>query len=153
MEFQRNNKKLGKFSLKSTQNQNIFKENPKNSMEKMQKLNLRMQKLNLRMQKLNFPGTHWRGLAVIDAQKKPLVQLRLLGKQSQAASYIFSVSLVHHTSRKKSSNRFRVAILLYDSLWTCMALNCGFMLNSYNSLLQIIKVKLDVSKFKQLYLL
>ena len=31
-----------------------------------------MQKLNLRMQKLNFPGTHWRGLAVIGAQKKPL---------------------------------------------------------------------------------
>ena len=32
-----------------------------------------MQKLNLRMQKLNFPGTHWRGLAVIDAQKKTLI--------------------------------------------------------------------------------
>ena len=29
-----------------------------------------MQKLNLRMQKLNFPGTHWRGLALmIGAQK------------------------------------------------------------------------------------
>ena len=38
----------------------------------MQKLNMRMQKLNLRMQKLNFPGTHWRGLALIGAQKKPL---------------------------------------------------------------------------------
>ena len=38
-------------------------------MEKMQKLNLRMQKLNLRMQNLNFPGTHWRGLALIGAQK------------------------------------------------------------------------------------
>ena len=32
----------------------------------------KMQKLNLRMQKLNFPGTHWRGLALIGAQKKPL---------------------------------------------------------------------------------
>ena len=32
----------------------------------------KMQKLNLRMQKLNFPGTHWRGLAVIGAQKNPL---------------------------------------------------------------------------------
>ena len=31
----------------------------------------KMQKLNLRMQKLNFPGTHWRGLAVIGAQKTP----------------------------------------------------------------------------------
>ena len=41
-------------------------------MEKMQKLNLRMQKLNLRMQKLNFPGTHWRGLALIGTQKQPL---------------------------------------------------------------------------------
>ena len=57
--------KLGKFSWKSTQNQNLFKENPKNSMEKMQKL-------NLRMQKLNFQGTHWRGLALIGAQKNPL---------------------------------------------------------------------------------
>ena len=37
----------------------------------MQKLNLRMQKLNLRIQKLNFPGTHWRGMALIDAQKNP----------------------------------------------------------------------------------
>ena len=37
----------------------------------MQKLNLRMQKLNLRIQKLNFPGTHWRGLALIGAQKNP----------------------------------------------------------------------------------
>ena len=35
----------------------------------MQKLNLRMQKLNLRIQKLNFPGTHWRGMALIGAQK------------------------------------------------------------------------------------
>ena len=32
----------------------------------------KMQKLILRMQKLNFPGTHWRGLAVIGAQKKTL---------------------------------------------------------------------------------
>ena len=32
----------------------------------------KMQKLNLRMQKLNFPGTYWRGLAVIGSQKKPL---------------------------------------------------------------------------------
>ena len=32
---------------------------------RMQKLNLRMQKLNLRMQKLNFPGSHWRGMALI----------------------------------------------------------------------------------------
>ena len=40
---------------------------------RMQKLNLRMQKLNLRMQKLDFPGTHWRGLALIGAQKKPLL--------------------------------------------------------------------------------
>ena len=48
-------------------------------MEKMQKLNLRMQKLNLRMQKLNFPGTHWRGLAVIDAQKNPLIFIRFKG--------------------------------------------------------------------------
>ena len=46
------------------------------AMEKMQKLNLRIQKLNLRMQKLNlrmqkldFPGTHWRGLALIGTQK------------------------------------------------------------------------------------
>ena len=31
----------------------------------------KMQKLNLRMQKLNFPGTHWRGLALIGAQKNP----------------------------------------------------------------------------------
>ena len=31
----------------------------------------KMQKLNLRMQKLNFPGTHWRGLVLIGAQKKP----------------------------------------------------------------------------------
>jgi len=30
----------------------------------------KMQKLNLRMQKLNFPGTHWRGVALIGAQKK-----------------------------------------------------------------------------------
>ena len=28
-----------------------------------------MQKLNLRMQKRNFPGTHWRGLALIGAKK------------------------------------------------------------------------------------
>ena len=35
----------------------------------------KMQKLNLRMQKLNFPGTHWRGLALIGAQKKPLILL------------------------------------------------------------------------------
>ena len=56
---------MGRFSLKSTQNQNLFKENPKNSMEKMQKL-------KLRVHKFNFPGTHWRGLAVIGAQKKPL---------------------------------------------------------------------------------
>ena len=40
---------------------------------RMQKLNLRMQKLNLRMQKLDFPGTHWRGLALIGAQKNPLI--------------------------------------------------------------------------------
>ena len=32
----------------------------------------KMQKLNLRMQKLNFPGTHWRGLALIGAPKNPL---------------------------------------------------------------------------------
>ena len=31
----------------------------------------KMQKLNLRMQKLDFPGTHWPGLALIGAQKKP----------------------------------------------------------------------------------
>ena len=31
-----------------------------------------MQKLNLRMQKRNFPGTHWRGLALIGAQKNLL---------------------------------------------------------------------------------
>ena len=31
----------------------------------------KMQKLNLKMQKLNFPGTHWRGLALIGAQKNP----------------------------------------------------------------------------------
>ena len=30
-----------------------------------------MEKHNLRMQKLNFPGTHWRGLALIGAPKKP----------------------------------------------------------------------------------
>jgi len=30
-----------------------------------------MQKLNLKKQKLNFPGTDWRGLALIGAQKKP----------------------------------------------------------------------------------
>ena len=48
----------------------------------------KMQKLNLRMQKLNFPGTHWRGLAVIGAQKKTLqgfdmssnVQIQLPGR-------------------------------------------------------------------------
>ena len=40
-------------------------------MEKTQKLNLRIQKFNLRMQKLNFPGTHWRGLALIGAKKNP----------------------------------------------------------------------------------
>ena len=33
----------------------------------------KMQKLNLRMQKLNFPGTHWRGLALIGAQKNPCI--------------------------------------------------------------------------------
>ena len=38
-------------------------------MEKMQKLNEKKQKLNLRMQKLNFPGTQWRGLALIGTQK------------------------------------------------------------------------------------
>ena len=77
----------------------------------------------------------------------------------------FSFGLVHHTSRKNieqiwpkpcNLNRFMihsVAILLYNSLWTYLALNCGFLLNSYNSLWQIIKVKLDVSTFKQLYLL
>ena len=37
----------------------------------------KMQKLNLRMQKLNFPGTHWRGLALIGAQKTSLVLHRL----------------------------------------------------------------------------
>ena len=30
------------------------------------------EKLNLKMEKLNFPGTDWRGLALIGAQKKPL---------------------------------------------------------------------------------
>ena len=40
---------------------------------RIQKLNLRMQKLNLRMQKLDFPGTHWRGLALIGTQKKPWI--------------------------------------------------------------------------------
>ena len=53
---------------------------------RMQKLNLRMQKLNLRMQKLDFPGTNWRGLALIGAPKKnPAVCQRLddvvLGRQ------------------------------------------------------------------------
>ena len=62
---------MGRFSLKSTQNQNLFKENPKNSMEKMQKL-------NLRMQKLNFPGTHWSGLALIGAQKNPEIPTQVL---------------------------------------------------------------------------
>ena len=38
----------------------------------MEKLNLKTQKLNLKTRKLNFPGIHWRGLAVIGAQKKPL---------------------------------------------------------------------------------
>ena len=32
-----------------------------------------MQKLNLKTLKLNFPGTHWRGLALIGAQKKPCI--------------------------------------------------------------------------------
>ena len=46
-------------------------------MKIMQKLNLRMQKLNLRIQKLNFPGTHGRGMALIGAQKKPLLSIIL----------------------------------------------------------------------------
>ena len=29
-----------------------------------------------KMQKLNFPGTHWRGLALIGTQKKPCIDLR-----------------------------------------------------------------------------
>ena len=29
------------------------------------------EKLNLKMEKLNFPGTDWRGLALIGAQKNP----------------------------------------------------------------------------------
>ena len=49
---------------------------------RMQKLNLRMQKLNLRMQKLDFPGTHWRGLALIGTQKKPGRLVDLLGEGS-----------------------------------------------------------------------
>ena len=31
-----------------------------------------MEKLNLKMEKLNFPGTDWRGLALIGAQKNPV---------------------------------------------------------------------------------
>ena len=42
-----------------TKNKHFVEENPENSIEKMQKLNLRMQKLNL-----------WRGMALIGAQKK-----------------------------------------------------------------------------------
>ena len=45
-----------------------------------------MQKLNLRTQKLNFPGTHWRGLALIGAQKKPLIMLE--NDQKQACCYL-----------------------------------------------------------------
>ena len=33
----------------------------------------KIQKLNLRIQKLIFPGTHWRGLALIGSRKKPCV--------------------------------------------------------------------------------
>ena len=36
-----------------------------------------MQKLNLKMQKLNFPGTHWRGLALIGAKKTPGLSLTI----------------------------------------------------------------------------
>ena len=50
---------------------------------RMQKLNLRMQKLNLRMQKLDFPGTHWRGLALIGAQKTPTLPFRPSQSNSQ----------------------------------------------------------------------
>ena len=38
----------------------------------------KMQKLNLRMQKLDFPGNHWRELALIGAQKKPLIRIILI---------------------------------------------------------------------------
>ena len=53
---------------------------------RIQKLNLRMQKLNLRMQKLDFPGTHWRGLALIGAQKKPLKWLNHPGTTVHSTS-------------------------------------------------------------------
>ena len=53
---------------------------------RMQKLNLRMQKLNLRMQKLDFPGTHWRGLALIDAPQKTLLELFLKMPELQCTS-------------------------------------------------------------------
>ena len=48
----------------------------------MEKLNLKTQKLNLKTRKLNFPGIHWRVLAVIGAQKKPLEILLEYGTSS-----------------------------------------------------------------------
>ena len=55
----------------------------------------KMQKLNLRMQKLNFPGTHWRGLALIGAQKKPCIANSIWGRLEKIGfknkTYIFDI--------------------------------------------------------------
>ena len=37
----------------------------------------KIQKLNLRIQKLIFPGTRWRGLALIGAKKNPGLSLTI----------------------------------------------------------------------------
>ena len=70
-----------------------------------------MQKLNLRMQKLNFPGTHWRGLALIGAQKNPaFVQISSLYTMNDRFSSDRRRSEDHSKDRRGSTDSRRSSV-------------------------------------------
>ena len=55
-----------------------------------------MEKLNLKMEKLNFPGTDWRGLALIGAQKKPLIRQSKKAKAKKILETLWQSSNTEH---------------------------------------------------------
>ena len=47
-----------------------------------------------KMQKLNFPGTHWRGLALIGSPKKPCYSFQIYKRDTYYKEKVLNVYLV-----------------------------------------------------------
>ena len=56
------------------------------------------------MQKLNFPGTHWRGLALIGAQKKPCHCPLWYSKNIILTCFPFFIGMVPERPRQVASH-------------------------------------------------